>query len=222
MSRWGPVTAFGLFAVATAATALASLGDAVAEPGVRSAALAGYWVLKLAVVAAFTYFVLVREPARRPSRDPVAFAACATAIAAVVALEPPRETTATTLVLAGDAVTIVACVWLLVAVLALGRCFGVLPEARGLVTSGPYGVVRHPVYLGELGAAAGLVLAAPTTRNAAAAVAFVCAQAVRMRLEERALTRAFPAYAGYAARTPRLVPRLGGFGRAPVAGEVEL
>ena len=220
MTRWGAhaaFVAFAVFAVATGVTALGALGDAAGDPAVRTFALAGYWLLKFAIVAAFAFFVFVREPARRPSRDPVAFIACATAMAAVVALEPPRDDTATGLVVLGDAVAIVACAWLLVAVLALGRCFGVLPEARGLVTSGPYGVVRHPVYLGELGAAAGLVLAAPTARNAAAAAAFWCAQAVRMRLEERALSSEFPEYADYAARTPRLIPRLGAPARQPVA-----
>jgi protein-S-isoprenylcysteine O-methyltransferase Ste14 len=37
---------------------------------------------------------------------------------------------------------------------------------------------------------------------------FVGAQAVRMRLEEAALTAEFPQYEQYAARTARLLPRL--------------
>ena len=95
---------------------------------------------------------------------------------------------------------------MLVAALALGRCFGVLPEARGLVTHGPYALVRHPLYLGEFAAMAGLLIASPSPRNLAAGAAFVIAQVTRMILEERALTREFPEYADYAARTPRVVP----------------
>jgi protein-S-isoprenylcysteine O-methyltransferase Ste14 len=76
------------------------------------------------------------------------------------------------------------------------------------VTHGPYRLVRHPLYLGELGAYAGLALASPSGRSFAGAIVFAIAQAIRMRMEERELTRVFPEYASYARRTPRLVPVL--------------
>ena len=110
------------------------------------------------------------------------------------------------MLIAGEVVALLSCAFLLASVLALGTCFGVLPEARGLVTRGPYRLVRHPVYLGELGACAGLVMGAPTAWNLSAAAVLLAAQLVRMRLEERALEREFPEYAAYAARTPRLLP----------------
>jgi protein-S-isoprenylcysteine O-methyltransferase Ste14 len=208
VSRWLVTAIFVALTVATGTRAVGVWGDALADPALRMWAEAGYASLRTAVVLAFSLFVFTRGPSRRPARDPVAFAACAAAVGSIVLLQGPPEGTPTSLVLAGDLVALVACVWLLAAVLALGRCFGVLPEARGLVTRGPYGVVRHPVYLGELAACAGLVLAAPTAWNLAAAAVFVGAQAVRMRLEENELGAHFPEYARYAAETPRLLPRL--------------
>jgi len=44
------------------------------------------------------------------------------------------------------------------AVLFLGRSISLLPQARRLVTRGPYALVRHPLYLGELVALAGVAL----------------------------------------------------------------
>ena len=199
-----------LLALAAGVQALDEVSAAIADPALRPWAVAGYSLLKTAVVAAFSVLVLVRQPSRRPSRDPLAFAACAIAIVAVVALQRPSDSAATALVLVGELVTLVSFAWLLVSVLALGRCFGVLPEVRGLVTHGPYRLIRHPVYLGELGACAGLVLASPTAWNFGVAAAFALAQATRMRLEEQALLSAFSEYAEYAARTPRVVPRFSG------------
>jgi len=199
-----------LLALAAGMQALGEISAALDDPTLRSWAVVGYSLLKTGVVAAFSVFVLVRQPSRRPSRDPLAFAACAAAIVAVLVLQRPSDSAATALVLAGELMTLISCGWLLVSVLALGRCFGVLPEVRGLVTHGPYRLIRHPVYLGELGACAGLVLASPTVWNLGVAAVFGLAQSTRMRLEERALLDEFSEYADYAARTPRLVPRPGG------------
>jgi protein-S-isoprenylcysteine O-methyltransferase Ste14 len=197
---------FGLFLLGTVLQAGEHLGAVITDPSARAWLVAGFWILKTGVVAAFCWAILRRAPAKRPAREPVAFAACTAAVLGAVALRGPEAASSTVMLIAGEAVALVSCAFLLASVLALGTCFGVLPEARGLVMRGPYRLVRHPVYLGELGACAGLVMGAPSAWNFAAAAVLLAGQLVRMRLEERALEHEFPEYAAYAARTPRLIP----------------
>jgi len=90
----------------------------------------------------------------------------------------------------------------------LHRRFSLVPEARGLVRSGPYGVVRHPMYLGELLSATGLILPTLASLHLAIFVIFLGAQLIRMHFEERVLTRIFPEYRAYAQHTSRLIPFL--------------
>jgi protein-S-isoprenylcysteine O-methyltransferase Ste14 len=89
----------------------------------------------------------------------------------------------------------------------LGRSFGVLPEARALVTRGPYRWVRHPVYLGELISGFGIVIAKPHLAVLAVYMLFLLFQYWRTIFEEQALAEAFPSqYPAYRLHTGRLVP----------------
>jgi protein-S-isoprenylcysteine O-methyltransferase Ste14 len=198
---------FGLAAVFAATSAAGSIAHALGHPSTHAWLLAGYGILRAGVAVAFAICTIHRAEPRQRARNPLAYLACAAAMATVLLFGAPGRSTPEGVVLAGEAVSVAAYIWLLVSVVALGRCFGVLPEARGLVRRGPYRVARHPVYLGEIGVLLGLAIASPTLKNAAALAAVIVAQSVRMRLEERALTDAFPDYASYAACTPRLLPR---------------
>jgi protein-S-isoprenylcysteine O-methyltransferase Ste14 len=90
----------------------------------------------------------------------------------------------------------------------LNRAASIMPEARRLVTSGPYRVLRHPVYVFEEIAIVGLLLPYASPWAALMLAAHIACQVLRLRNEERVLRRAFPEYEGYAARTARLVPGL--------------
>jgi protein-S-isoprenylcysteine O-methyltransferase Ste14 len=89
----------------------------------------------------------------------------------------------------------------------LRRSFSIIPEARRLVTGGPYKLSRHPVYLGEIATAIGINLATAGWPGALAVLYFIICELLRMRWEEGVLARAFPnEYPAYAARVPRYVP----------------
>jgi protein-S-isoprenylcysteine O-methyltransferase Ste14 len=209
LARWTVPLLFLVAALSTGAHTAGHLEEAFAHATGRAWLVAAYGVLRTGVVLAFALFTFGRSTPHRKARGAVAFLACAAAMGAVLAFADPSSSVPAGVVLAGEVIAVAFCAWLLVAVISLGRCFGVLPEARGLVTAGPYRHVRHPVYLGEIGACTGLAIAAASPVNAALLVLLVLAQLVRMGLEEEALRNAFPVrYAEYASRTPRLLPRV--------------
>ncbi len=93
-------------------------------------------------------------------------------------------------------------------VAALGRSFSLLPQARGLVTSGPYAVVRHPLYVAELIAALGVALQFQQPYALAIFAVTVCLLLPRARFEEDVLNATFPEYGAYQKRTARALPGL--------------
>lgn len=87
----------------------------------------------------------------------------------------------------------------------LGRNFAVLPSLRSIVVRGPYGWVRHPVYVFELIMLVAAALSASWVAWSLAAVA-VALLLRRIHDEERVLSRD-PSYASYRARVRyRLIP----------------
>ena len=92
----------------------------------------------------------------------------------------------------------------------LRRAFSIEPEARVLVTSGPYRWARHPIYAMYLLINAGLWLRHPSLPFAIVLLGWLGLLLLRVRAEERVLTEAFPEYAAYRRR-------VGAFGPKPAA-----
>jgi protein-S-isoprenylcysteine O-methyltransferase Ste14 len=88
----------------------------------------------------------------------------------------------------------------------LGKSFSIMPEARRLVTGGPYALARHPLYTVEMVTICGTALqfAAPWSWVLAAAV--LALLWIRSHYEERVLEAAYPEYGAYRARTKRFIP----------------
>lgn len=106
----------------------------------------------------------------------------------------------------GAALEAIGLLMALISLAYLGRCFGVLPEVRGLVTHGPYAIVRHPLYLAEIMASLGALLPTWSASTVAVFLLFVALQYRRALYEEKALVGIFPEYEAYARGTWRIVP----------------
>lgn len=82
-----------------------------------------------------------------------------------------------------------------------------IPAARGLVTSGPYSLARHPLYAAYVLSYTGLVLQHPTLPLTLACFTWLALMLARIRYEEGVLESVHPEYAAYRARVGALGPR---------------
>ena len=116
-----------------------------------------------------------------------------------VALSPLTEIVSAALISAGA----IASVWILI---WLRKAFSILPQARALITTGPYRYVRHPLYIAEGIASVGLMMQFVQPLATAITLAGFALQILRMHYEEKVLIDTFPEYEQYRQRTFRLVP----------------
>jgi protein-S-isoprenylcysteine O-methyltransferase Ste14 len=146
------------------------------------------------------------EPIRREKRLvgwvlPTAVTVAITAIGWFKPQEYP-----TSIMFVATAFVVVGTIFTVYSLRHLGRHFGVVSDVRGLVTTGPYRWVRHPLYGGEAITTIGLVIAAANPFSVAAFAIGMTLQVWRAKVEEQALTSVFPEYKNYAEQTPMLIP----------------
>jgi protein-S-isoprenylcysteine O-methyltransferase Ste14 len=142
--------------------------------------------------------------------------ACAVAapLADLAGLDPISILERTPVRAAGVVLVVVGIAATLAAQSAMGASWrpDVDPDVRtALVTSGPFRLVRNPIFTATAATAAGLALMVPNLVAAAMLVAFVAALQVQVRLvEEPYLHRVHAgAWEQYAARTGRFLPWIG-------------
>jgi len=83
---------------------------------------------------------------------------------------------------------------------------GANPTEGGLVTTGPYRFVRHPIYSAIVVMLAPAVATHPYWQSLVAGGVVLVGIAIRIAAEEHLVRQRYPEYADYAKRTRRLVP----------------
>src|SRR5450756_959170 len=182
--------------------------------GLRSVHQPSDYLFVLQQLLALAYFTMlvVLYSTRLPKcgtdpRAAVIFIAFTGTFSAIAAPFLPGGSRHEGLVLAADLLGTAGLAYSVWGLAYLRRSFSIIPEARRLVTGGPYSLSRHPVYLGEVVSAIGINLATAGLPGALAVVYFISCELLRIRWEEGVLGRAFPDdYPTYARRVPRYFP----------------
>lgn len=164
-----------------------------------------YAPLLLLSETAVVAFTLIRRPARNLSMDLGDWLLATTATCAGlliipgVTLVPALAPLGVALAIGGNLIQ----AW---AKLVLRRSFGVAPANRGLKLTGPYSVVRHPMYAGYAVVHMGVMILMFSPVNLVIYAIGWWAQILRILAEERLLSRD-PEYAAYMERVRwRLLP----------------
>lgn len=206
-----PALVFGLLAAGRCVGLLLRAQRGPADSGSQAGLiylldLAHYALAFLFLALLATLFLIRRSPlGARAGVLPMAVALLGTFVINTAFVQP-RTTEDWRVLALADLLLVAGLAFTIYALAFLRHCFGLAAEARGLVTAGPYRLVRHPVYLGEFVAFLGALLPVLSPLTTAIFAVFCLLQAWRASLEERVLAATFAAYADYRRRTPAVLP----------------
>jgi protein-S-isoprenylcysteine O-methyltransferase Ste14 len=79
-------------------------------------------------------------------------------------------------------------------------------EGHELIRTGPYALVRHPIYTGLITAVLGTAVISATVRAALGLAVIAVSLVLKSRIEERFMRETFGEYARYRREVPALVP----------------
>jgi protein-S-isoprenylcysteine O-methyltransferase Ste14 len=146
-----------------------------------------------------------RPSGKATGLEPRISALAGTFMVYIFALFPRRELSLS-LEMISTLLTLIGTVGAVFALARLGRSFSVMAETRQLVTSGPYRLVRHPLYLTEEIAVIGLFIQFASVWTILLLTLQIGFQLRRMQNEEAVLMAGFPEYGVYRQTTARLIP----------------
>ena len=204
-----PALFFGLFIVYQAVvTAAAAERLAAPGTGVDDWLSFANRALRLAFFTMLVVLYAVRLPAKRADRRPLVWlVSMVGTFCVLVTSYLPSVSHGPAFVLVSDVLLTAGMAWALWGLAYLRRSFSILPEARRLVTGGPFALSRNPLYLGEGVASVGVVLPGFSAWHLLLLAVFVASQWLRIRWEQVVLLQAFgDEYRAYLKRVPMLIP----------------
>ena len=204
-----PALFFGLFIVIWAIGSVQTLSRLTTAGATADDYLAfANRVLRLAFVTLLVVMYVVRLPTRKTDRRPLVILVSFVGTFGVVATSfLPGTPHGPLSVLLSDLLITAGMAWAVWGLAYLRRSFSIIPEARRLVTGGPFALSRNPLYLGEGIASIGVVLPTFGIWHALLLAVFVTSQLLRIYWEQKVLGEAFGSeYSAYLRRVPMLVP----------------
>jgi len=174
----------------------------------RSFTQTGKWTSLLWMVSEGLVVLLLvfRRDSRRLSRSPWDWLVALGGTFTVLLVRPTTKAIAPESI--GIALQIAGTLFAICGKVFLGRSFGLVAADRGIVSGGPYRIVRHPIYLGYLSTHVGFLLANWSLRNIAVYIVIYLFQISRILSEER-LLREDESYRDYCKRVRyRLIPSI--------------